>query len=265
MPRWAASDIPWDSFQPQALDPDLLRIVKAAALTEYNAKDYARYLLNIFDGDTAFQQAVEHWREEEEQHGRVLGRYAEMADPAFSFERAFARFTEGYSIPVDALLSVRGSKTGELLARCIVETGTSSFYSAIAEGTAEPVLAAIAHHIAADEFRHYGMFRDAMRRHQDLENLSLARRSMVALGRINELGDDELAFAYHAANEPDQPYDRKRSSSEYATRAYGLYRRHHTERAVAMILKATGVQPQGFVGRQVARLAWWRVQSVAAA
>ncbi|MEQ8266944.1 MAG: hypothetical protein RH982_07095 [Parvibaculum sp.] len=35
------------------------------------------------------------------------------------------------TIPLDAVQSVRGSRGGELIARCVVESGTSSCYTAI--------------------------------------------------------------------------------------------------------------------------------------
>lgn len=249
MQRWTPDDIPWAAFDPSKLTPDILKVVKAAAMVERNAADYTAYLNNVFHDDGAFRQSVTGWRDEEIQHGEVLARYAEMADPAFRFAERFRRFVEGYRIPIDAVRSVRGSRTGELLARCIVETGTSSFYSALRDATDEPVLKAIAHRIAADEFRHYKMFYEAMRRHRAQEGVSLLRRVLVAVDRIRETDDDELAFAYHAANDDwDMPYDHERCNRAYAERAYGFFRPGHTERAAAMVLKAVGIDPNGWLG-----------------
>ena len=59
------------------------------------------------------------------------------------------RFTEGYRLPLEATASVRGSRNGELVARCVVECGTSSFYTAIRDATDEPVLKMVAAKIAA--------------------------------------------------------------------------------------------------------------------
>ena len=44
---------------------------------------------------------VTEWQLEEEQHGRTLGRYAELADPGYDFGAAFRKFQDGYVIPVD--------------------------------------------------------------------------------------------------------------------------------------------------------------------
>src|SRR5690606_38920011 len=106
--HWTLDDIPWDRFDPSRVDPDILRIVKAAAMVEYNGGDYASYLCGVFHDDPDFQKAAQDWAVEEVQHGEALGRWAELADPEFNLEAAFARFKEGYRIDTDASTSVRG-------------------------------------------------------------------------------------------------------------------------------------------------------------
>ena len=81
-------------------------------------------------------------------------------------------------------------------------------------------------------------------------------RLRVALRRVAESADDELAYAYHAANEKGLAYDRRRCSQAYERRAFGLYRRHHVARAVAMLLKAVGLAANGRLSLIVSRLAW---------
>src|SRR3546814_13918509 len=81
--------------------------------------------------------------------------------------------------------SVRGSRNGELVARCVVECGTSSFYSAIRDATDEPVLKAVAARIAADEFRHFKLFYDHLQRYQARRPMGRLRRLFVALTRID--------------------------------------------------------------------------------
>lgn len=262
MRHWTADDIAWSDFDPAKLSPEILKVVKAAAMVERNAGDYTVYLKNIFRDDPEFKAILSAWQAEEVQHGDVLGRYAELADRGYDFQKHFRRFVEGYRIPMDATASVRGSLTGELLARCIVETGTSSFYSALRDGTDEPVLKSICHRIAGDEFRHYKTFYDVMKRYIDREGVSKLRLVLVAVGRIQETEDDELAFAYHAANDPwDSPYDRERCVREYAGRAWGYYQERHSERAVNMVMKAIGLNPQGWLGGKAKSYAWRKMQA----
>jgi hypothetical protein len=143
-----------------------------------------------------------------------------------------------------------------MLARCIVETGTSSYYTALREAADEPVLREICRHIAADELRHYRLFYKTMHAYQARQRLGLWTRLRIALGRVVEAEDDELAYAYYAANESERPYDRRHYSRAYARFAYKLYRPHHVERAVAMLLKAVGLTPNGRLGILLSRLAW---------
>ena len=140
MASWTLETISWDRFDASKVDPEILRNIKAAALVERNGGDYGIYLGRVFADDPAFIAAVDTWASEEVQHGMALGRWAQLADPSWDFDAAFARFRAGYKLPLDAAASVRGSQAGEMMARCIVETGTSSYYSALKDATDEPVL-----------------------------------------------------------------------------------------------------------------------------
>ena len=260
--HWKIADLPWIEFDPAKVDADVLKIVKAAALVEYNAHDYATYLCNVFPDDAAFQQVAKDWALEEVQHGEALGKWAERADPSFNFLAASTRYKAGYSINVNAEHSIRGSHVGELISRCIVETGTSSYYTALGDSVAEPVLKQICRHIAADELRHYKMFYDHLKRYLEQGRLSRLERVKIGLGRIQESEDDELAYAYFAANAPsDAAYDRPAYTSAYMVRAYRYYRREHVERVVAMVFKACGFKPHTVWQGVANRVAWWLMQS----
>lgn len=264
MGAWTLDDIPWDRFDPAKLDPEILRIVKAASLVEHNGAAYAHHLCRIFAEDPVFQETARRWGEEEIQHGEALAHWAWLADPQFDFTRAFARFQAGFQVDFDSDRSRRGSLAGEMVARCVVEIGTSAYYTALREAAAEPVLQEICRHIAADELRHYRLFYKNLDRVLAKERIGRIGRLRVALGRIAELEDDELAYAYYAANEGELAYDRQRYSRAYARRAYPLYRLHHVERGVAMLLKAVGLTPNGRLGRIASRLAWRAIRYRAA-
>lgn len=263
MKHWRLEEIGWDAFDPHLLDPNIIPLVKAAAMVERNGDDYALYLQSVFHDDPDFHQAAAHWAEEEIQHGDALGKWAMIADPGWDFEAAFARYRAGYKIDVKADASIRGSRTGELIARCMVETGTSSYYTALGEATGEPVLKEVCRLIAADEYRHFKLFYDHMRRYLARENLSFLKRLKVAAGRIGESEDDELAFAFHCGNEEiDTPYSHDRCIAGYMGRAMGYYRFRHIERGMGMVFKSVGLSPRGRLSAVAARGAWrlmeWR-------
>lgn len=243
--HWTLDDIPWDRFDPSKVDPDILKVMRAASLVEYNGGDYATYLCNVFPADAEFCAEAQRWGREEVQHGEALGKWAQLADDGFDFAQSFQRFLDGFRLPLEATESVRGSRTGELVARCIVEVGTSSFYASIGDSTEEPVLKDICRRIAADELRHYKLFYRFMRRYLEQENIGKYRRLLIAVGRMRETEDDELACAYWAANsEAGEPYEHRKWCEAYMGRAYGFYRLPRVERATAMTWKAAGLDPQ---------------------
>lgn len=243
MKHWTLEDIAWDRFDPGKVDPDLLKVVKAASLVEKNGRDYGRYLQEVFEDDPEFSAAAARWAEEEVQHGDALGRWAEMADPSFDYPAAFEDFAANVRLPVGVASSVRGSRVGELVARCVVECGTSSLYTALASAAEEPVLRQICQKIAADELRHYKLFYQHEKRYLEIERVGRLRRFWIGLSRASETEDDELSYAYFAANDPGGTYDRKAANREYAAIVYRFYRFHHIERAVAMGFKAAGLKP----------------------
>jgi len=254
--HWAITDLPWASFDPTKVDADLLKIIKAAALVEYNACDYATYLTNVFPHDAVFRQDIENWAIEETQHGQALGMWAEKADPSFDFKAAFERYKAGYHIDINAASSIRGSQTGELIARCIVETGTSSYYDVLGGAAQEPVLKALCRHIVADELRHYKLFHSYLKHYIAKEELGRLKRLRIGLSRIGESEDDELAYAYFAANAPaDAIYDRPTYTSAYMVRAFPLYRADHLERMAAMVFRACDIRLSSFWRKLIKRIA----------
>jgi hypothetical protein len=263
MKHWHIDQVAWDRFDPKRLDPEVVPLVKAAAMVERNGDDYALYLKSVFHDDPDFQRAAENWAVEEVQHGDALGRWGMLADPGWDYGACFARYRAGFAIDTKADASIRGSRTGELIARCMVETGTSSYYTALGEGTEEPVLKEICRLIAADEYRHFKLFYDHMKRYLARENLSFLQRLRVAAGRIGESEDDELAFAFHCSNEDDAVrYEHDRCIAQYMGRAMAFYRPRHIDRGMGMIFKAVGLEPRGRLADLAARAAWrllaWR-------
>jgi len=259
---WGPDDIAWDRFDPAGVEPWMVDAIKSAALVEYNAPDYVSYLKRIFP-DPNFHPTIEQWGREESQHGKVLGRWAEMADPNFKLEEAFARFRAGYRpahFESDDTTSVRGSVRGEMIARCVVESGTSSYYTAIKEATAEPVLQEIAGRIAADEFRHYRLFYETLKTRQE-PDLPFWRKLTIALGRITEADDDEISYSHYCATVPaDQiaakPYDRRTSSRSQFGLTLRIYRKRHIQKLTQMIAKAVGADPQGGVVKLAGAAIW---------
>ena len=268
---WTLDDIQWSRFDPSRVTPAMLAVVKASALVEFNAPDYVTYLKRVFaDGSPETLAAIEQWGCEESQHGRALGRWAEMADPTFRLDEAFARFRKGYRPAHFASgdpNSVRGSRRGEMIARCVVESGTSSYYTAVRDATDEPVLKEIASRIASDEYRHYKLFFDTLNTQAE-PDLPLWRKLLVAAGRISESDDDELSYAFYCANvspedEAEHPYIRSKYVRLSFLASMDIYRPNHIRKLTQMVAKVVGARVQSrFVDLASALI--WRMMRVRA-
>jgi hypothetical protein len=250
---WTLDDVRWAGFDASKVDSHMVAAIKAAALVEYAAPDYVLYLKRVFaDADSATIESIERWGREEIQHGR-----------AFDFEETFARFQKGYRpdhFNSDEETSIRGSRRGEMIARCVVESGTSSYYSAIRDATDEPLLKEIAGRIAADEFRHYKLFFETLNAQAE-PDLPFWKKALLAIGRINESDDDELSYAYYCATVPadraaSTPYVRADFAKASYKTSMRLYRRPHIQKLTQMVSKAIGVDPQGRITRLAGALLW---------
>ena len=261
---WTLDDVRWAAFDPSKAEPWLVAAIKSAALVEFNAPDYVTYLKQVFyDAGPETMAALEQWGREETQHGQALGRWAELADPTFKLEVAFARFRAGYKpahLANPGGGSIRGSRRGEMIARCVVESGTSSYYTAIKDATDEPVLKEIAGRIAADEYRHYKLFFETLQAQRE-PDLSFWKKLRIAIGRVTESEDDELAYAYYSANVAAAdmatiPYRRAYHSRVAASILNKIYRRQHIQKLVQMVAKVVGAQPQGRMTNLAAAVLW---------
>jgi hypothetical protein len=77
---------------------------------------------------------------------------------------------------------------------------------------------------------------------------------------MRESEDDELSYAYHAANAPAEAvYNREASARAYMLRAYRFYRPAHMDRVVAMAFKVCGLKPHTMWHDLVKRVAWWTI------
>jgi len=127
----------------------------------------------------------------------------------------------------------------------------------MAEGATEPVLQQVCRLIAADEYRHFKLFYDHMKRYLSREEIGVLTRLRIAAGRVTETEDDELAYAFHCGNEPaDMAYDHERCIAGYMSKAMGFYRFTHMQRSMGMILKAVGLPPRGRMSAVGAQIAW---------
>ncbi len=143
----------------------------------------------------------------------------------------------------------------------MVETGTSSYYTALADATDEPVLQQVCRLIAADEYRHFKLFYDHMRRYLAREKIGVLRRLRIAPGaspsrRTTSSPTPTIA----ATSRSGPPYEHERCIAGYMGRAMGFYRFSHIERSMGMVLKSVGLPPRGRLSNVATHLSWLWLQ-----
>ncbi len=245
---WVIDEIPF-----HAIDRDLVRddqqlfyVVVGASFIEITADLYTAGLVEFYRGDDeATEWLSRQWEPEELQHGAALKRYVENAWPAFDWNTAYRGFFSEYArcCGVDAQATTREL---EFAARCVVETGTATFYRALSEMTGEPVLKRIASLISADEVRHYKHFYRFFRRYHARERTSRLVVARTLWRRLTEVDsqDGPIAFKhiFLVAN-PGREFQLD-DYHAFRTRTRRLARRHYpVAMAVRMLLKPLELSP----------------------
>jgi hypothetical protein len=201
--RWHLEDIDFSSTDTARMRvrDDIFLLVCSASFVESGAETYAHNLVDYFTGDTEVGEWLsEHWKVEELQHGRALKTYVQHVWPEFDWDSAYAAFFAEYAklCTCDELEPTRGQ---ELVARCIVEMGTTTYYQALNAVFDEPVLRDITWRIRTDEVQHYKHFYDYFLRYQQQENLRRPHVIATLWRRVAELrkSDTDIALRYAAA------------------------------------------------------------------
>ncbi|MDF1485940.1 ferritin-like domain-containing protein [Ramlibacter sp. H39-3-26] len=182
--RWKVEDLDFSriALSEVRADENLFYLASCASFVESGSDLYTRNLVNYFQGDEEVSAWLSgHWEPEELQHGRALRAYVAHVWPEFDWESAYRSFLAEYATycRVDLLAPTRAL---EMAARCVVETGTATYYGALARSTAEPVMRDLARRIAADEANHYRHFYGFFQRYRTQERPGRAR-VLATLGR----------------------------------------------------------------------------------
>ena len=203
--HWSIDQIGYERIDVERVRPrdDLFLLVCSAAFIESGSDTYTRNLIEYFAGDGEFGAWLQQrWEPEELQHGRALRRYLQHVWTEFDWDAAYAGFFAEYAqlCVIDELEPTRGQ---ELVARCIVETGTTTYYQALGALAAqadEPVLRDLASRIRTDEVGHYKHFYHQFLKYREREGLGRAQVVAAIWRRVAELrrSDSDIALR-HAA------------------------------------------------------------------
>jgi hypothetical protein len=239
---WSLADIPYDTIDRARIADDevFFNLLASASFIEITSDTYTRNLAEFCAGDDEVVEWLRHgWEPEEMQHGAALRRYVETVWPEFNWEAAYRAFLEDY-LRLCSIDLYAPTRALEMVGRCVVETGTSSFYRMLADASPEPVLARLAAFISRDEVDHYKHFYRYFRFYAERERPSRFAVLRMLLKRTANVDADDAAVAFkhvRLASRPGVPY----SHADYVAfrrQVKPLAKRHYRfEQAVRMLLR----------------------------
>ena len=245
---WSVDQIPYEAVEPARMrdETELFFITASASFIEITSDLYTQNLITFYDGDDEIVDwLANYWEREEVQHGHALKRYVEAAWPDFDWETAYRGFFDEYS-QLCKVESLAENRSLEMVARCVVETGTASFYRALSQASPCPVLKQIAANISADEVRHYKYFYRYFLHYRDRERPSRFQilRQLWHRGAGVKAEDAYIAFKHtFAVRYPEKSFaDADFHEFRSSLRRIGQNAFPY-EMAVKMILKPLGLSP----------------------
>ncbi|MBB3255268.1 hypothetical protein F4827_000524 [Paraburkholderia bannensis] len=223
-----------------AANEDLMVLLCASSFIESGSDLYTSNLSVFFNGDPEVSDWLNNeWEHEEMQHGRALKTYINYVWPEFDWDTAFHNFFEEYS-KTCSFEEFEKTRALEMVARCVVETGTATLYRAIGECSDEPVLKEITDHIRSDEVRHYKHFFKYFKKYNKVEGQGRLAVLGALMRRVMEIKneDSEIALRHvFAVRYPDRVKDAA-YNRELTSRVNKLVRHNlSADMCVKMLLK----------------------------
>lgn len=215
--HWTLADIDW-----QAIDHDMARrnvttyyVITAASFVETAADLYTANLVEHFTDPTARYWLSNYWQPEELQHGLALRTYVETVWPEFDWPTHYHNFFAEYS-QLCTMEELETSRALEMVARCVVEAGTSTFYTAVQNSSDEPILKKLTGLIKQDEVSHYNHFRrffKAYQKHEHIGRLGVVRSLYKRLTEVEN--EDAYIGLKHAwlMRHPNKAFDKTQFDS----------------------------------------------------
>lgn len=211
--HWTLANIDWNNIDHGLARDNHLTYyaVASASFVETAADLYTSNLVKHFPDESVQQWLLHHWQPEELQHGLALRTYLTTVWPELDWEGYYHRFLDEYS-QLCILEELEPSRALEMVARCVVETGTSSFYATIQHCSDEPVLKKLAGLIRQDEVSHYRHFRKYFEGYQKEEHIGRIGVVRSLYKRLAEVENEDAYIGIKYAwlmRHPDEPFSQE--------------------------------------------------------
>ena len=239
---WSLDDIAYNSIESASVrgHDSLFYLVTAASFVEIASDLYTQNLVQHYAADGEVTDWLEaSWQHEEVQHGYALRKYVNSVWPEFPWEEAYQNFLAEYSKLCNTE-HFEPTPGLEMVARCVIEMGTASFYKSLSAFADEPVLCDLANRIQSDEIGHFKHFLRFFERY-NLQEQQSRFRVLRAIGhRLLEVrGDDAdcaLWHVFHACH-PEFSRDSAEFKRVFSSATLAVRRHFPSGMAVKMLTK----------------------------
>ena len=260
--HWRIEDIDFSAIDRSAIEhnQDLFFLLMSASFIETGSDTYAA---NLAEHYAAWPEIAvwlkDQWESEELQHGRALRAYVEAVWPEFPWQQAYDSFFAEYS-QLCTMEELYPDQRLEMVARCVVETGTTAYYHTLRELSDEPVLSELLGNIRNDEVNHFKHFLKYFKELQQQSPVGRTRIAKALYGRLKELreSDSDIALRHVWAHKGPYFSDSSTRFEDMAQRIYELVsRRLPADLAVRMLLKPMllPARVEGMVRTPISKLA----------
>ncbi|WP_034298138.1 ferritin-like domain-containing protein [Herbaspirillum sp. RV1423] len=196
-PRWRIADLDFSRIDLQRVRDDeyTFYLVACASFVESGSDLYTHNLVDFFhDNEQVVAWLRGQWELEELQHGAALRAYVAHVWPEFDWQSAYDSFLGEYAAYCKVEL-LEPTKALEMAARCVVETGTATYYRALSRSTKEPMLRDLAARISNDEVNHYKHFYHYFRQYREREGVGRSRVLATLSRRTLEMRNEDADCA----------------------------------------------------------------------
>jgi rubrerythrin len=204
----------------------LLKTLLIASFIEITSPVYEKNLTEYYKNDNAtIGWLQKSWEPEEVQHGKSLKQYINTVWPGFDWEKHYNIFTENY-LPLCKVEALEATRAREMIARMVVETGTSTFYKTLANYAKylnEPVLEDLTLKISKDEVYHFEMFEKVFKKYKDEENLARNDITKILYTRLKDINNEDIKIAFESI-QSEQSYDEYIHQTKLFAKQYYPYK-----------------------------------------
>lgn len=239
---WSIDQIAFDRIAHERIvsEEAWFYVLASASFVESLSDLYTHNLVGHMQDDPEVSRWLhERWEPEELQHGRALRRYVEAVWPAFDWQAAFDGFCADYR-PYCKPELLESTRALEMVARCVVEAGTSGLYDLLQQVSPEPVLATLVGHIRNDEVGHYKYFYHFFLRYREIERPSRWQVARVLRQRLGGIGQEDVYLALKnavAVRHPGQTFSPQDFQRFQHTAGHWARADYPYEMTVKMLLK----------------------------